>query len=239
VLGRLLRQRGAWFWLIAEPMAHVVFAMVLFSTVRQRNVAGAEFALFLAIGVMGFKLFTGTALRSSTAVTANAALLAFRQVRPVDTVLVRATVEGLLLSFVMLVLVLGASLFGFRLFPGDPFRLVEAFGLLWVMGTGFGLILSAIQSLAPEVGKVVGIVMTPLYFLSGVLFSMTSVPPQFRAILLYNPIIHGLELARSAFFPGYHIVDGVSLAYLGWWTAGALLAGLVLQRRFADRLGER
>ncbi|WP_049764303.1 ABC transporter permease [Polaromonas sp. JS666] len=239
ILSRLLTQRAAWFWLLVDPLAHVVFAMVLFSTIRERNVSGVEFALFLAIGVMGFKQFTGTALRSAQAVSANTALLAYRQVLPVDTVLVRAVVEGLLLAFVTFVLLTGASLFGFHVLPDDPLKLIEAYGMLWLMGAGLGLILSVVNTLSPEVGKVVGLAFTPLYFLSGVLFSPVNIPPKFREVLLYNPIVHGLELARSAFFPGYHLVEGVSAGYLAWWTAGALLTGLVLQRRFEDRLGVR
>jgi capsular polysaccharide transport system permease protein len=239
VLSRLVTQRAAWFWLLVEPLAHVVFAMVLFSTIRQRNLAGVEFALFLAIGVMGFKLFTNTGSRSSHAVAANNALLAYKQVLPVDTVLVRAVAEGLLLAFVTFVLLIGASLFGLDVLPNDPLTLGAAYALLWLMGTGLGLILSAINTLAPEVVKIVTLTFTPLYFLSGVLFSPASVPPKFREILLFNPIVHGLELSRSAFFSGYHLVEGVSVAYLLGWAVGMLLTGLVLHSRFSDRLGAR
>lgn len=239
VLGRLVTERAAWFWLLFDPLAHIVFAMVLFSTIKQRNVSGAEFVVFLVVGVMGFKQFTNTSSRSSGAVKSNKALLSYKQVKPVDTVLVKAAVEGLLIVVTTLILLTGASLFGFDVLPHDPLTLLLVYATLWLMGTGLGLILSAITPLAPEVGKVVGIIFTPLYFLSGVLYSLSAAPPYIRAILLYNPIVHGLELARAAFFAGYHAVVGISYAYLAWWAGSVFLLGLALQYSMSERLGAR
>lgn len=239
VLGRLVTERAAWFWLLFDPLAHIVFAMVLFSTIKQRSVSGAEFVVFLVVGVMGFKQFTNTSSRSSGAVNSSKALLAYRQVKPVDTVLVRAVVEGLLICFITLILLAGASLFGYDVLPHDPLTLLIVYGTLWLMGTGLGLILAAITPLAPEVGKVIAVIFTPLYFLSGVLYSLSAAPPYIRAILLYNPIVHGLELARGAFFEGYHIVTGISYSYLAWWAGSVFLLGLALQYAMAERLGAR
>jgi capsular polysaccharide transport system permease protein len=198
-----------------------------------------DFALFIAIGVIGFKHFIGTALHSSQAVAENKALLAYRQVLPVDTVLIRAVVEWMLLSTVTVVLLLGASLFGFKVLPGDPLKLIGVFGMLWLMGASFGLILAVVNTTSFEVAKIVGLAFMPLYLLSGVLYSPANIPPKFREILLYNPIVHGLELARGAFFTGYHIVNGVSAAYLAWWTFGALFIGLILHRGFENMIGAR
>jgi capsular polysaccharide transport system permease protein len=39
-------------------------------------------------------------------------------------------------------------------------------------------------------------------------------PQPYRDMLMFNPIAHGLELVRAAFFPYYHAVPGISSAYL-------------------------
>ncbi|MFP4081078.1 MAG: ABC transporter permease, partial [Ectothiorhodospira sp.] len=57
--------------------------------------------------------------------------------------------------------------------------------------------------------------------------------------VLYNPILHGLEILRLAFFEGYKAVNGVSLAYLWYWVIGATTLGLALHLRFAQRLKAR
>jgi capsular polysaccharide transport system permease protein len=213
--------------------------MVMFSTLRTRSVAGADFALFLALGVLGFHLFKHAAMRSMEAVSANAALFAYRQVKPVDTVLVRAALEGAIQFFVGVLLLAGASLFGFEVLPHDPLGVMAAFFLLWLFGAGLGLMLSVGVTLVPEIGKVTNLVFTPLYFMSGVMFSPAMLPPVAREWLLLNPIMHGLEGMRAAYFPGYHRAVGVDLGYLGAFALLSFLFGLALHVRFAIKLTTR
>lgn len=231
-LSRLSSRRFGWLWLLLEPAAHIVFLMILFSTLRQRSLAGVNFALFLALGLLGFQLFTRTARQSAAALSANRGLLAYRQILPVDAVLVRSAVEGTLQLLVGLMLFAGLTLFGLDALPHDPLLALRAYLLLWLFGAGLGLTLSVAFVLIPEVEKIVGFVFTPLYFASGVLFSVAAMPPRLQEWLLYNPLIHGLELARAAFFHDYHLVQGISEAYLASFGLAFMLLGLLLHRRF-------
>lgn len=232
-LSRVSSQRYGWVWLLLQPVVHIALLMLLFSTLRQRTLAGADFALFLALGLLGYQLFTNTAQRSASALAANRGLLAYRQVLPVDTVLVRAVVEGSLQLLVGLALLSGAALFRFDVLPHDPLLALEAYLLLWLFGSGLGLALSVGYALVPEIEKIMGFVFMPLYFASGVLFSPAAMPARLQEWLLYNPIVHGLELGRAAFFPGYHLVQGLSAGYLASFGLAFWLLGLALHRRFA------
>jgi capsular polysaccharide transport system permease protein len=91
-------------------------------------------------------------------------------------------------------------------------------------------------TLVPEIGKVANLVFTPMYFLSGVMFSPAMLPPAARDWLLLNPVMHGLEALRAAFFPGYHRAAGVDLGYLAAFALLSLLFGLALHVRFALKL---
>ncbi|MDM0083297.1 ABC transporter permease [Variovorax sp. J31P179] len=235
-LSRVSSQRYGWVWLLLQPVVHIALLMLLFSTLRQRTLAGADFALFLALGLLGYQLFTNTAQRSASALAANRGLLAYRQVLPVDTVLVRAVVEGSLQLLVGLVLLSGAALFRFDVLPHDPLLALEAYLLLWLFGSGLGLALSVGYALVPEIEKIMGFVFMPLYFASGVLFSPAAMPARLQEWLLYNPIVHGLELGRAAFFPGYHLVQGLSPGYLASFGPAFWLLGLALHRRFAKQV---
>lgn len=235
-LTRLSAGRAAWLWLLLEPVAHLTILMVLFSTIRSRVMPGVEFALFLAIGVLGFDFFRSAALRSMAAISANAALFTYRQVKPVDAVLVRAFLEGVIKFFVGVVLLAGMALFGFDILPHDPLRVLVAFALLWGFGTGLGLMLSVGDTLIPEIGKVAKLVFTPLYFLSGVMYSPAMIPSALRQWLLLNPILHGVETLRGAFFFGYRLAAGVDLGYLAAFALGSLFLGLALHVRFATRI---
>ena len=109
---RLAAGRAAWLWILLEPIVHVVFLMVVFSTLRSRVLSGADFAVFLALGVMGFHMFKNPTTRCMDAVNANRALFAYRQVKPVDAVIVRALLEGFIEFIVYLLVISGAAFVG-------------------------------------------------------------------------------------------------------------------------------
>lgn len=233
---RVSDARAAWLWLILEPVAHLAVLMVIFSTIRQRLMPGFDVALFLAIGIVGFNLFRNSATRSMAAISANQALFAYRQVKPVDVVLVRAFLEGVVQALVALVLFAGMSLFGFDVLPGDPLAAFAVFGLFWLFGTGLGLMLSVGSTLIPELGRVANFLFIPLYLLSGVLFSPVVMPPALREVLLLNPLMQGLEILRAAFSVEYHMIAGLSLDYLSAFALLSVFLGLALHVRFARRM---
>ncbi|RDE49240.1 MAG: hypothetical protein DVS81_17600 [Candidatus Accumulibacter meliphilus] len=235
-VSRVSAGRAAWLWLLVEPAAHLTILMVLFSTIRHRIMPGFDFALFLAIGVLGYNLFRHSALRSMAAIAANRALFTYRQVKPVDVVLARAFLEGVIQLFVGLIMLAGMSLVGFAELPNDPLTVMLVYTLFWLFGTGVGLMLSVGSTLIPEVGRVANLCFIPLYFLSGVLFSPAMLPPEPRYWLLLNPIAQGLELARAAFSPGYNGVTGLDLGYLTAFAVGSIFFGLALHVRFSRRL---
>lgn len=236
-LTRLSGRRGAWVWLLLEPVAHVAILMLMFSTLRERAMPGGlNFALYLAIGLLGFGLFRTVANRSMGAVAANQALFAYRQGKPIDAVLVRIFLEGILQLLVAVVLLTGASMLGLKILLSDPLSVVAAWMLLWLLGAGLGLMLSVGVSLVPEIGIMFTTLSFPLYFLSGIMWLPILAPPDMRPYLLINPIIHGLEVLRAPFFAGYKIVPGANLGYLAAWGMVSLLLGLVLHVRFANKM---
>lgn len=213
---------------------------MVFSAFRQRQIAGVEdFAIFLALGVMGFHMFKAGGQRPATAIGASMALFTYRQLRPVDPVLVRAFLEGFLQFLVFVLLLIGTSLVGFDVLPHDPLLLLVSLAGLWLLGTGLGLVLSVIVGIAPEVGKLVTMLFQPLYFFSGIFFRPDVLPPDLRDWFLLNPVMHGLELMRGATFDGYRIWPDVGLGYLYYWAAVLLFVGLAMHIVFAQRLASR
>lgn len=235
-LSRLSAGRAAWLWLLLEPVAHVVFLMFIFTIIRMHVVGGVDAAVWLMVGLLAFFMFKRTAIQAQNAVDANQALFAYRQVKPVDTVLVRAALEGFLMVLVTGILFGGAGLFGLGIALTDLFAVLEAFSGLWLLGLGFGLMASVAIELVPELGKFLGLAMTPLYFFSGVVFPIDGVPQPYRDWLLLNPVAHGLEAARLGVEPYYHAAPGLSMAYIYSFALLGIFLGLALHVRFAARL---
>lgn len=235
-LFRLSSGRAAWLWLLLEPLFHVSFQMAIFTLIRQRQMPGFEFAIFLAVGVLGFQMFRITAQRSMEAINANGALFAYRQIKPIDTIMVRALLEGVLQLIVCAILTLAISLIGMDAMPDNTLQVYVAIFYLWIIGTGMGMILAVADKLAPEIAKIVKMMFTPLYLVSGVFFSPFMVPPKYREILLLNPIASCLELIRDGYRVGYPTDHHLSPHYIFTWSAAILFLGLALQVRYRKKM---
>ena len=233
---RLFGTRAAWAWLLIEPMAHLAFITFLFAVVRQREIGGIDIIPWLVIGLVGFFTFRRTAVQMSGAIDSNRALFTYRQVVPFDTIIIRGILEGLIMLSTLAIVAVGLSLFGVAVIPDDPLYLILALLGLWLLGVALGILIAVIGELAPEVHRVLGIILLPLYFLSGVIFPLAIVPPQYRSYLMLNPIPHGLESARAAFAEFYFLIPETNLAYLYYWVIGLLMIGLLLYRRHTRKV---
>jgi len=234
---RIMADRFGWFWMFAEPIAFVVIMIGVRELLgRIRIITGAEYIPWLITGLMAFTVFRDGVNRSIGAIDANKGLFAYRQVSPVDPVLVRNALEGVLKSAVFVLLIVGAALIGHQVLPADPIGAMFAWVSLWLLGVGGGLVASAGAGLVQEIGRLVRMAMLPMFMLSGAIIPVQVMPHDVQAILLYNPVMHGIEILRVGFFPLYHAVQGVELLYLWYWALSLVALGLGLHVRFASRL---
>jgi capsular polysaccharide transport system permease protein len=179
-------------------------------------------------------------MRCKDAVSANAALLTYRQVHPIDTVLVRAALEATLVVISGLVMLTGLGLVGYKVMPYDVLQVLMAVAALWLVGIGVGLILSAISEMIPDLGKFSKMAFSPLYLLSAVMYPAAAVPAAYQDVFLLNPLVHGIELFRAGFFSPYqyHTIPGVSAAYIMGFALVTICLGLALHVRFVHRIVE-
>lgn len=236
-LARTMADRFSWFWMLAEPIA-VVAIMVGVREVAGagQHVGGADHVQWLVAGLMGFYLFRDGMVRSLGAVDANKGLFAYRQVKPVDPVLVRNALEGVLQTMVLLLLTGAVGLLGHEAYPFDPLSSMLAWASLWFLGLGAGLVTSVGATLIPEIGTIVRLSGLPLLLASGPLVPVQAVPHLAQQYLLWNPILHGIESLRLGFFVGYTTASNIDLLYLWYWALTMIALGLALHVRFAARL---
>lgn len=235
-IARISSSRTAWLWLLLEPVAHALFVLALFALIKVQKVSGADAIVWLLVGYCSFFTARNIYSRGMEALNANQALFAYRQVLPVDTVLVRAALEAFLGIIIMGLLMLGVAFFGFNVLPQNLLQALAAFSGLCMAGLGLGLMLSVGDNLVPTVGKVFNLASSPLYLLSGVVFPLSTIPVQYREVIFYNPLAHGVELVRASYFPYYHVAPEASLSYLYGFAAITLFIGLALHLRYVDQL---
>jgi capsular polysaccharide transport system permease protein len=74
---------------------------------------------------------------------------------------------------------------------------------------------------------IISVIMTLLYFASGIMYPLWIIPSKYLFYLEYNPVLHLVELFRESFFSYYPLVDGISfelpilfilvVAFVGLW----------------------
>ncbi|KGG92191.1 ABC transporter [Comamonas thiooxydans] len=235
-VARLSATRGAWVLIVLEPVLHACFMLLLYTVLRTRSVAGADVAVWLVLGLTGYFTVQNVFQRSMGAVSANKALFAYRQVRPIDTVIVRAALETVMGLIILVSILIVLALFGRQIAPEYPMESILSFIGLILSGLGIGLIISVFSDLVPEFASLMNFIFKPLYLLSGAIFPLSVIPIKYREWAFLNPFAHGLELLRSSFFSTYHSAPEANFEYLYSFAIASIFFGLALHLKFSQRL---
>jgi len=236
---KLFASRVSWVWVLLEPVFQVGYLIVLYTAIRVHKVGDLDTAMWLMVGLQAYFIFRKTSDRVTTAATDNSALYAYRQVKPIDTLIARALLEGATNLVTLALLSALLLLFGHVFYPEFPLGLLRALLGMWTLGLGFGMTISAISAMVAEIRLVLQVVIRPLYLISGIIFPIGSLSKPYREILMLNPVAHGVEMARQSLSQGYEGVPETDPAYLFLFATILLLVGLVLQLRFAMQIAER
>lgn len=73
-LTRVSSGRAAWFWLLAEPVLHVGYMVLLFTVFRVTKIGGVDVAIWIIVGMLAFLSFRRTGTQISNAISANRSL---------------------------------------------------------------------------------------------------------------------------------------------------------------------
>ncbi|MGJ8514006.1 ABC transporter permease [Carnimonas bestiolae] len=234
---RTTSDRMGWFWMLFEPLATIGVLLFVREFLRHSmsQVTGAEYIPWLIIGLMCFYIFRDCMMTPISAINANKSLFSYRQVLPFDTVIARCVVGGLLRSFIFLVVVSAAIAIDVVDFPYDALVVFSNVLGVWMLGSSLGILLAALSTLVPEVGRIVRLLSTPLMFVSGAMFPIERFPLNIKLYMSWNPLLIAIEKVRLGFFQYYHTLNNLSDIYL--WSVIFLLLGLgvLFHVRFATR----
>lgn len=230
---------GHWlgaFWALLEPGGHLAVLMVIFGTIRSRVLPGIDYPMFLLTGLVPFFLFRNLALRGMQAIEANRGLFAYRQVKPADPLISRAIIEVALYAVVYAVALATLARLGFDAVPACPLELIGTSALLVAAGFGLGLLLAVATDEFPHARNLVSIAFLPLYLMSGIVFPVAALPRDLLPWLLWNPVLHAIELSRGYFLAHYRVLPEVSAAYVAIFALAVVAASMSLYRVRRHRL---
>ena len=221
--------RLGYFWAILEPSAHLLVLLGIFGFIMHRTMPDISFPVFLLNGIIPYFIFSNITNRSVGAIEANQGLFNYRPVKPIDTIIARALLETVIYAAVYILLMVVVWMAGEYFKITNLLQLVATWGLLILFSCGIGLIFMVVGRTFAETQKFLPILLKPLYFISCIMFPLHSIPTDYWPYLLWNPLVHAVELSREAVMPGY-VSEGVSLSYLAICTLVTVFAGLALYR---------
>jgi len=202
---RFDRNKLGYLWALFEPMSYILVLVALFSAMGRGSPIGTDqdLPLFFLTGMIPWLFFSSTVNVTMAGIESNRALLAYPQVKPFDVLLARALLEFATLTVVFVFLLLMFAYFGIYRSIDSFLGMFAAIASLWLFALGIGCLNATIILFIPSYRQTYAVIQRPFFFASGIFFTVESLPEALRELALYNPILHGIQWFRSAYFQSY------------------------------------
>ena len=223
------------FWALAEPIAHVIIFSVIFGVRAREGFGGVETPIFIYTGIMPFLLFQNLFTKCKSACSANRGLFHYRYVKPINTYCARVILEIGIFLFTSVSLFALFWWAGYQVAIYDILYCLMIVVLLTIFATSFGMIASFAIEFFPESDKFLGILMKPMMFISGIFFTLDMIPEKYHVYLIWNPVLHAVELFRAGFIENF-TSDHASLWYLFCCALVSLFIAMRLYRMHWTRM---
>ena len=199
-LGKYGKSKLGYLWGLVEPIAQILILVFIFSALGRKSPTGGDLAVFFTTGIIPWMIYSNIANRLSGALGANQALMSYPHVTPLDVLLGRLLLEATTLIIVFGIIVTVLQVIGKSVPIYDFYNVLVSLFLIIFFAAGIGMINATIRIYFDSWDRLFSAVNRPLYFLSGVFFTASSLPPQARKWLEWNPIFQYIEWLRSGFF---------------------------------------
>lgn len=133
----------------------------------------------------------------------------------------------------LVVLALAFMAFGLMKAPADVLTMIAAWFLLAWFAIGLGLVIGSVTETSEVLERFWGTITYMMFPLSGAVFMVHWLPPIARDIVLWIPMVHGVEMLRHGYY-GNAIQTYESPMYLIVVNSFLLLLGLSLLKKIGD-----
>jgi len=236
---RLTQGKSGLVWTFLSPFLQIMIFVSLHVLIKEYKgnvVTSFSYTAFMASGFIGFNLFRSILTQSMGAFTANRALFSYKQVKPIDTVIARIVVEIFLMSCIIIIfLMIGFFSQIDNFLPENT--LMVCLGFIWIIvfSFGIGLLVGIGNFFYMSIGKVISVISFMLLILSAVFFPLVSIPQQAQDILLYNPLVHFMEMIHGFYVQGLSD-EYVDYTYMLYWTVIPIVLSLWLYIKLEKRI---
>jgi len=224
-----------YLWAVLEPLTMILTFFILLTMVHRKAPSGMDQFSFLCTGMLPYVLFANSVNRVADSINANKALLFYPHVQPLDLAIARCILEVATYATVFIVL-MGSNIIYHQHFAiDDPLVFITGFLLAGLLGSVLGLVFCSLGQYSNAVDRARGPLLRPFFWMSGIFFTADSLPEKAREVMLYNPLLHAIEMVRAGWYTSYAGTH-VDFFYPVAWIVGLLFVGLALERRVRRRI---
>jgi lipopolysaccharide transport system permease protein len=228
-------------WFFLQPLFTTIVFTVVFGRIAKISTDSVPPPLFYLSGIVMWQYFADCLNKTSGTFTTNAALFGKvyfpRLVVPVSTVITSlltfAIQFALFLCFLIFFKAQGAPVFPNYRIVILPVLLV----LMAALGLGVGCLVSALTTRYRDLSVAVGFGVQLWMYASAVVYPLSNISPEWRWLLVLNPLVPIIESFRFAFL-GSGVVEIWQLATGAAVCLVVLLGGVVtfnyVEKTFAD-----
>ena len=225
-------------WSFINPLLQILVYALIFPLVMKNGGSYKDYTVFMVCGLIPWAYFTTVINRASFIMIENGNILKKvyfpRSILPLSLV-TSETINFLVSCIIILVFIVikGFGISKFILF----FPLVLL--IQYVLLLGIALIFSAVTVYMRDIQHFIGVVLQLLFYATPIVYSIDTIPENFRWILKWNPMTYIIEGYRAIFY-NQTMPDLKSLGVLGIISIIILIVGYLLfnklQKRFAEEL---
>ncbi|MBV7266325.1 ABC transporter permease [Erythrobacter ani] len=230
LITRFGRENIGFLWIMAEPLLFAGLVGIVWTFLRAPDDSGISVIAFVASGYIPLTFLRQSIGRSAKIFQTNGSLLYHRQVKVLDFIFVRVTIEaiGATMAYIFAGIVLG--FLGFFPFPADISALVGGWAIYIFFVLSVATLLAPFSEMSEAIEKLIPITVYIAIPFSGVFNFAAWLPPNIREAMMWSPLVSGMELMRYGLFgdlvtPYYDLPKALGISIV------CLLVGLVLCRR--------
>ena len=225
ILTRYGRKNIGFLWLFVDPMIFTGLIALMWSVIRTRHLDNVSVVAFAVTGYSTVLLWRNMANRCLTAVEPNRSLLYHHSVKIFDFYAARILLEavGATISFVLLSAVF--TIFGLMQAPYDPLQVAIGWFMLTWFGAGLALVVGPLTEVSPFAEKIWAPISYISFMFSGAIFLVDMLPPAAQRIMMWVPMVSGVEYLREGYF-GPVVRFHYDMTYLAVFNLVLLVVGL-------------
>ena len=181
-------------------MSFTIGVTVLWTVAKSAHGSNLPIVAFALTGYSSVLLWRNMPTRCITAIEPNLSLLYHKNVKVLDLFLARLLLEGggVTISFSFLGILFYSI--GWLDAPDDLLKVVAGWLLLAWFGSALAISLGAMSYKYELIDKIWHPVSYLMFPLSGAAFLVDILPKKAQELILYIPMIHGVELLREGYF---------------------------------------